>query len=182
VIEFPEQLYGCLDGGFGLRYCDDAVGWRARLQRQANLAEERRPIVEDFNGPDFLDLRMGQRDFDLEASATSTDGASRFQVSSAGAFGVLDGCVNHSAYSPPVDCVILNACYTHPQGQLLAIGVSYTVAVEGPISDSGATEFTRGFYDAIGAGKGIEFAYQEGCRTMKLTGHQSSGIPVLLQK
>ncbi|MFN8495657.1 MAG: CHAT domain-containing protein [Caldilineaceae bacterium] len=84
-----------------------------------------------------------------------------------------------AAYSPPIECVILNACYTKSQGQLLASSIPYTIATESPISNSGAIEFTRGFYDAIGAGKTIEFAYQEGCRTMRLTGHQTSDIPLL---
>lgn len=88
-----------------------------------------------------------------------------------------------SAYSPPLECVILNACYMQSQGQLLySLGVPYTIATDGPISDDGATEFTRGFYDAVGAGKDIEFAYKEGCRTIKLTGHASSDTPILLHK
>jgi len=40
--------------------------------------------------------------------------------------------------------------------------------MEGPISDSAAIEFSRGFYDAIGAGRDIEFAYEEGCRSVDL--------------
>lgn len=71
-------------------------------------------------------------------------------------------------YSPPLKCVILNACYSLSQGQLTSLGVPFTVAMEGPISDNAAIEFSRGFYDAIGAGRDIEFAYEEGCRTASL--------------
>jgi hypothetical protein len=77
--------------------------------------------------------------------------------------------------------VILNACYTEFQGKLLAIGVPYTIATRGPISDGGATEFARGFYDAIGAGKSIEFAYQEGCRTIRLTDYKETEVPTLIR-
>jgi len=83
-----------------------------------------------------------------------------------------------SAYSPPIECAILNACYTDIQGALG--GVPYTIGMSGAISDTAATEFTRGFYDAIGAGKDIEFAFQEGCRTVKLTGASSGFEPVLI--
>jgi hypothetical protein len=31
------------------------------------------------------------------------------------------------------------------------------------IGDSAAREFAVGFYDALGAGKSIEFAYKSGC-------------------
>lgn len=73
------------------------------------------------------------------------------------------------AYSPPIQCVILNACYSISQGQLISLGIPFTIAMDGPISDETAIEFSRGFYDAIGAGREINFAYEEGCRTVKLT-------------
>lgn len=87
-----------------------------------------------------------------------------------------------SDYSPPIECVILNACYTIAQGEMISMGVPYTIAMKTAISDEGAIEFTRGFYDAIGAGKSIEFAYKEGCRTIKLMNLPEGDIPVLLKK
>jgi hypothetical protein len=87
-----------------------------------------------------------------------------------------------SAYSPPIECVILNACYSNLQGQLIAAEVPYVIGMGGAISDEGATEFTRGFYDALGAGKGIEFAYAEGCRTIKLMGLPDGYIPVIFKR
>ncbi len=86
-----------------------------------------------------------------------------------------------SAYSPPIECVILNACYTILQGELISFSVPHAIGMDGAISDEGATEFTRGFYDAIGAGKDIDFAYQEGCRTIKLMGLSDSSIPILFK-
>jgi hypothetical protein len=83
-----------------------------------------------------------------------------------------------SAHSPPIECAILNACYTDIQGALG--GVPYTIGMRGAISDTAATEFTRGFYDAIGAGRDIEFAFQEGCRAVKLMAVSSGFEPVLL--
>lgn len=71
-------------------------------------------------------------------------------------------------YSPPLQCVILNACYSVEQGEVVSLGVPYTIVMEAAIDDKAAIEFSRGFYDAVGAGKDIEFAYQEGCRTVKL--------------
>ncbi len=87
-----------------------------------------------------------------------------------------------SAYSPPIECVVMNACYSDVQGHLISLGVPCTIGMNGAISDEGATEFTRGFYDAIGAGKSIEFAYQEGCRTIKLMGLPDGSTPVLFKK
>jgi hypothetical protein len=84
-----------------------------------------------------------------------------------------------SAYSPPIQCVILNACHTDTQGQLVSLGVPYTIGMIGRTSDAAATEFTRGFYDAIGAGRDVEFAFQEGCRAVNLAGLGDEFEPVL---
>lgn len=84
------------------------------------------------------------------------------------------------AYSPPIRCVILNACFSLSQGQLTSLGVPFTVAMEGSISDSAAIEFSRGFYDAIGAGRDIDFAYEEGCRTVKLAAPNSRFVSQIL--
>lgn len=84
-----------------------------------------------------------------------------------------------SAYSPPLECVLLNACYSDVHNQNLQ-GIPYTIVMDGPISDEGATEFSRGFYDAIGAGKTVKFAYEEGCRRIKLKGlHNHGKLPIL---
>ena len=72
-------------------------------------------------------------------------------------------------YSPPLQCIMLNACYSLSQGRAISLGVPFTIAMEGTIDDEAAIEFSRGFYDAIGAGRPIDFAYGEGCRTVALT-------------
>jgi len=72
-------------------------------------------------------------------------------------------------YRPPLQCIILNACYSLSQGRVISLSVPFTIAMEGTIDDEAAIEFTRGFYDAIGAGRPIDFAYGEGCRSVALT-------------
>jgi hypothetical protein len=86
------------------------------------------------------------------------------------------------AYTPPLECVILNACYSISQGHLLSLGIPFTIAMEGPISDKAAIEFIRGFYDALGAGRTIDFAYEEGCRTVKLAAPGTQFISELLRR
>lgn len=89
-----------------------------------------------------------------------------------------------AAYASPkgsVQCVILNACYSVTTGTLASLGVPYTIAMEGAISDKAAIEFSRGFYDAIGAGKDIEFAYDEGCRRVELAAPGARFVSKLLR-
>lgn len=67
-----------------------------------------------------------------------------------------------------VKTVLLNACYSLSVGRLTSIGAEFTIATTGPISDPAAIEFTRGFYDSIGAGYDATDAYEEGMSTAKL--------------
>ena len=67
-----------------------------------------------------------------------------------------------------LQCVVLNACYSVGQGKLISLGVPFTIGMEGPILDKAATLFSRGFYDAIGAGKDYRAAYDAGCDAIAL--------------
>jgi hypothetical protein len=67
-----------------------------------------------------------------------------------------------------VRVAVLNACYSLSVGRISAIGTEYTIASSGPISDPAAIEFTRGFYDALGAGLAVPDAFDEGKGTAAL--------------
>jgi hypothetical protein len=87
-------------------------------------------------------------------------------------------------YSSSIQCVILNACYSISQGSLISLGIPYTIAMEDSLNDKAAIEFSRGFYDALGAGKSVDFAYREGRRRIKfaLPNTPASRLPrILLQ-
>lgn len=76
-----------------------------------------------------------------------------------------------SRYAPPrgeLRCVVLNACWSLATGEDPSMLVPFTVAMDGPISDRGALEFSRGFYDALGAGLDFCDAYEEGCSSVEL--------------
>ncbi len=75
-----------------------------------------------------------------------------------------------------VKIALLNACYSLSVGRLSSIGLEYTIASSGPISDPGAIEFTRGFYDALGAGAGADDAYAEGMSAAALKGLQVDSV------
>lgn len=61
-----------------------------------------------------------------------------------------------------VECVILNACYTNPQAQAINDHIPYVIGMRDKIPDIAAIEFSIGFYDALGAGKSIEEAFNFG--------------------
>ena len=83
-------------------------------------------------------------------------------------------------FSPPLHCAILNACYSQKQGEAISIDVAHTIVNEKSISDDAAIEFSRGFYDAIGAGKETSFAYRQGCHAVTLSGFPKENCPTIL--
>lgn len=85
-------------------------------------------------------------------------------------------------FAPVLKCVLLNACYSTSQGRSTSLGLPFTIAMEGPISDNAAIIFTGGFYDSIGAGKDIEFSFRQGIHALSLSGHPDSAIPQILRK
>ncbi len=75
-----------------------------------------------------------------------------------------------------VGTAILNACYSMSVGRFSSVGLDFTVAATGPVADPAAIEFTRGFYDAIGAGMPTPDAYEEGLSCARLKGHDPKVI------
>jgi hypothetical protein len=74
-------------------------------------------------------------------------------------------------YVPPrgqLRCVVLNACWSLSSGEPTALEVPFTIAMAGAVSDRGALEFSRGFYDALGNGLDFARAYEEGLQAVGL--------------
>ncbi len=65
-------------------------------------------------------------------------------------------------FSGKVKCVILNACYSEKQAKAIAQHIDYVIGMRQSISDEAAIKFSIGFYQALGAGKGIEEAFEFG--------------------
>lgn len=66
-------------------------------------------------------------------------------------------------YSQQVECVILSACYSAHQADAINKHIKYVIDMTGSTKDSAAIEFAVGFYDALGAGRGVEEAFKFGC-------------------
>ncbi|SIO54463.1 CHAT domain-containing protein [Paraburkholderia phenazinium] len=81
--------------------------------------------------------------------------------------------------SDHLECVILNACYSDMQATQICEYIPYVVGMSASVSDDAATEFAVAFYDALGAGKSIEVAYQFGRNAIALKGIPEHLTPVL---
>jgi len=87
-----------------------------------------------------------------------------------------------SLFSEKVKCVVLNGCYSSIQAQEISKHIDYVIGMNKGIGDHAAIEFSVGFYDALGAGRSIEFAHRLGCSSIQLSGIPEHLTPVLLKK
>ena len=85
-------------------------------------------------------------------------------------------------FADQIECVVLNACYSEVQARAIAQHINYVIGMSQAIRDRAAIEFAVGFYDALGAGRPVEFAYRLGCSVISLAGIPENLTPQLLTK
>ena len=82
-------------------------------------------------------------------------------------------------FADRVRCVILNGCYTEIQAEAIAQHIPYVIGMNKAIGDRAAIDFAVGFYDALGAGRSIEFAYEFGRNAIQMARIPEHLTPVL---
>jgi hypothetical protein len=87
-----------------------------------------------------------------------------------------------SLFSDTIRCVFLNACYSEVQAREISKFIPFVIGMSSEVPDVTAIAFATGFYDAIGAGKDIEFAFKLGISDILMEGLPGNQIPVLLKK
>jgi formylglycine-generating enzyme required for sulfatase activity len=85
-------------------------------------------------------------------------------------------------FAVEIECVVLNACYSEIQAKAIAQHIDYVIGMSKEIGDAAAIKFAIGFYDALGAGRNVEFAYELGCRVIHMAGIPEHLTPQLLKK
>lgn len=84
-------------------------------------------------------------------------------------------------FKDSVECVLLNACYSEAQAKLIAQHIPYVIGMSDAVYDAAALAFSTAFYDAIGNGREIPFAFEMAVNTIEMYGIPSSDVPVLIQ-
>lgn len=87
-----------------------------------------------------------------------------------------------SLFSDQVRCVLLNGCYTKIQAKAIAQYIPYVIGMNKAIGDKAALAFAVGFYDALGAGRDVEFAFKLGCAAIRLEGIAEHLTPELINR
>jgi len=85
-------------------------------------------------------------------------------------------------FADQITCVVLNGCYSEVQSKVIVQHVPYVIGMNQAIGDKAAIAFAVGFYDGLGAGRSIEFAYKLGCSAIRMEGVDEYLTPVLLKQ
>jgi hypothetical protein len=139
-----------------------------------------RPTVVHFSG----------HGGDGTASATHPDAAQRarepaqglyFQTSEGRAQKVSATALRDTfaAAGSSVKLVVLSACYSEPQAEVLLASVDCVVGMTGAISSDAARSFAIGFYGGLGEQEPVAAAYQQGRAAISLLGLRDAAQPRL---
>lgn len=87
-----------------------------------------------------------------------------------------------TALKDNIQVVILNACYSKTQAEAIAQTIDCTIGMEEAIGDEAAIAFISSFYRAIGFGRSIQAAFEQGKVALMLEGIPEEHVPVLLSR
>jgi hypothetical protein len=78
--------------------------------------------------------------------------------------------------------VVLNACYSRPQAEAITEVIDCAIGMKRGIGDRVATTFAASFYRAIGFGRSVYDAFQQGRTALMLEGIPEQDTPELLTR
>jgi CHAT domain-containing protein len=84
--------------------------------------------------------------------------------------------------SPPVKCVVLNACSSQVQADEISKHVDYVLGMKQEIGDKAAIQFAKGFYRALSTGLSYRAAFEFGCNAINLENIPEHLTPILQGK
>ncbi len=76
--------------------------------------------------------------------------------------------------------VVLNACFSEPQAEAITGEIDCAIGMMREIGDDAAITFAASFYRAIGFGRSIKEAFDQGIAALHLDGSLEGKTPVLL--
>lgn len=77
-------------------------------------------------------------------------------------------------------CVVLNACYSKVQGDVIRQEVDYVVGMSAAVDDNSAAKFAVAFYDAVFAGTDFRTAFDLGCTALDLNKLPDADVPIFM--
>ncbi len=87
-----------------------------------------------------------------------------------------------SLFKDKVECVVLNACYSESQAQEISKHIPFVIGMNTAIPDKAALAFSSTFYDALGSGRDIDFAFKLGQISIEMYNLKGTNIPILIKR
>lgn len=87
-----------------------------------------------------------------------------------------------SLFAAEVECVVLNGCYSQVQAEAIAQHIPYVIGMTRAVGDRVAIAFASAFYNALGSGRDVEFAFRFGCNAVQMEGSEEYETPILLKR
>jgi hypothetical protein len=81
--------------------------------------------------------------------------------------------------SKGLKCVLLNACFSEVQAEAINQHIPYVIGMSKSIGDKAAIAFAVAFYDALGVGENIGFAFDLACAAIEMANIPENLTPVL---
>jgi len=139
--------------------------WAVRPDDLLQLLNQHRPQIVHFSG-------HGSH---AGLSLAGNDGQSRLVTTRALA-------APFATLKDNIRLVFLNACYSREQAQALTTSIDCVIGMKESIHDDAATVFASSFYRAIGFGRSIQEAFDQGRAALLLEDIPEEDIPELLVK
>src|SRR5262249_22180269 len=81
-------------------------------------------------------------------------------------------------FKDKLKCVVLNACFSQVQADVIRQEIDYVVGMRKTILDEVAVKFAVAFYDAVFANADFRTAFNIGCASIDLHNMPESNVPV----
>jgi hypothetical protein len=165
-LRLDEEVREIYNGLRGAKRRDDFVlqqVWAVRSEDVRRAMLDYEPQIVHFSGHGEGENGIAFEDNDGNTQLVSTEALADF----------------FKAFSNSVECVVLNACYSEVQALAIAEHIDFVIGMNQPIGDKAAIEFAVAFYDAVGAGKDIPFAFDLACNAIQWANIPEHLTPVL---
>jgi len=137
--------------------------WAVRTDDLLQALNEDRPVVVHFSG----------HGSGAGGIVLHEDGGGKRFVKGA-ALGRL-----FQAIRDDIRVVVLNACYSEEQAMAIAEVIDCVVGMSDSVGDESARRFSAGFYRALGFGRSVQNAFDQGLAAIALDGLDDEDVPVL---
>ncbi|MGI5238529.1 CHAT domain-containing protein [Dactylosporangium sp. CA-139066] len=167
---------------------------RLALDVEAREINEKLRLAQDRDGFDLItrwavrpdDLLQGLNEHRPHIVHFSGHGTSAGEIMLAGAGGGQQPVAAEAlaaVFRATVDnvrVVVLNACYSAVQAEAIGRHVDCIVGMRAPIHDRSAAIFAAAFYSALGFGRSVRQAFDQGVAALMLNGMPDHDVPELV--